>query len=345
MTITQRHFYVGTYTDVPSQSRGIARIALNTQTGEITRLEDVCELRNPSYLVNTSTGLYTFSEVSEQEGAQVVHLQPADKNGAMNCAPIHGDAPCHIAIDAAQRFVAVANYGSGNVSVHLLDENHHPSSTSTTLFIDGFGPKTHRQSSPHAHQVTFIDGQLVVVDLGSDRVHFYRHQDSLASFELDYSVALSPGSGPRHLVFNQACNLAYVVCELSETLAVLTYSQGRWSQSAEIPLLPEETVYEAASAIYLSQDERYVYVSCRKQNCLSILDVSVTPPQNIGRLDTQGQFPRDFTLSACEHWLLVANQHSNNIVSFHRDTLSDAFRPTGYECSIDAPVCLVEYQA
>lgn len=122
MTITQRHFYVGTYTDAPSQSRGIVRIALDTQTGEITRLEDVCVLRNPSYLVNTSTGLYTFSEVSEQEGAQVVHLQPADKNGAMNCAPIHGDAPCHIAIDATQRFVAVANYGSGNVSVHLLDK-------------------------------------------------------------------------------------------------------------------------------------------------------------------------------------------------------------------------------
>lgn len=42
------HFYIGTYTNLPSTSTGIARVSLNTETGELTRLDDVAVQRNPS---------------------------------------------------------------------------------------------------------------------------------------------------------------------------------------------------------------------------------------------------------------------------------------------------------
>ncbi len=38
------HFYIGTYTNPPSTSTGIARLSLNTETGELTRLDDVVVL-------------------------------------------------------------------------------------------------------------------------------------------------------------------------------------------------------------------------------------------------------------------------------------------------------------
>lgn len=65
------HFYIGTYTTPPSTSTGIARLSLNTETGELTRLDDVVVQRNPSYLTTTEYGLYTFSEMDRNEGTEL----------------------------------------------------------------------------------------------------------------------------------------------------------------------------------------------------------------------------------------------------------------------------------
>lgn len=66
------HFYIGTYTNPPSTSTGIARLSLNTEMGELTRLDDdVVVQRNPSYLTITEHGLYTFSEMDRNEGAEL----------------------------------------------------------------------------------------------------------------------------------------------------------------------------------------------------------------------------------------------------------------------------------
>ncbi|WP_154217553.1 beta-propeller fold lactonase family protein, partial [Vibrio parahaemolyticus] len=53
-------------------------------------------------------------------------------------------------------------------------------------------------------------------------------------------------------------------------------------------------------------------------------------------------FPRDFVLSHDQKWLLVANQHSNNVVSFRRNPQTGEITPTGYDCEIGSPVCIVE---
>ncbi|MDW2406231.1 beta-propeller fold lactonase family protein, partial [Vibrio sp. 1262-1] len=72
MTTTgQVHFYIGTYTNPPSTSTGIARLSLNTETGELTRLDDVVVQRNPSYLTTTEHGLYTLSERDRNERAEL----------------------------------------------------------------------------------------------------------------------------------------------------------------------------------------------------------------------------------------------------------------------------------
>ncbi len=57
------HFYVGTYTDSPSQSHGIACVSLDSTTGLLTINHDLVPdamrtTRNPSYLTVTEHGLY-----------------------------------------------------------------------------------------------------------------------------------------------------------------------------------------------------------------------------------------------------------------------------------------------
>ncbi|MGD1463892.1 lactonase family protein [Vibrio harveyi] len=339
------HFYVGTYTDSPSQSQGIACVSLDIATGALTLTnelvpEAVKMVRNPSYLALKGEGLYTFNEVERLEGAELIFAEKTDSYAL----PIEGDYPCHIDIKAS--LLAVANYGSGNVSVYQLDEQGKPLKSIAELYVEGSGPNAERQASPHAHQATFLNHseQLAVVDLGTDSVHFYDYKKDgeTVKFSLSQSIAMPPGSGPRHLVFDSDESVAYVVCELSETLAVLHKQRGQWNLTQQVKLLADEENKEAASAIRLSADERFVYVSCRAQNLISTFDVTSDIPVQIAVSDCGGAFPRDFVLSRDGQWMLVANQHSHNVVSFHRNPETGVITPTGYSCDIGAPVCLVE---
>ncbi len=90
MTVnTLLHFYVGTYTDAPSTSSGIAHISLDPHSGELRRLGDIVSIRNPSYLVSTEKGLYTFSETSRDEGAKLQFISSCSSSNL----PIAGDYP------------------------------------------------------------------------------------------------------------------------------------------------------------------------------------------------------------------------------------------------------------
>ncbi|CAH1531819.1 6-phosphogluconolactonase [Vibrio owensii] len=339
------HFYVGTYTDSPSQSQGIVCVSLDTATGALTLTnelvpEAVKTVRNPSYLALKGEGLYTFNEVERLEGTELIFAEKTDSYGL----PIEGDYPCHI--DIKEPLIAVANYGSGNVSVYQLYEQGKPLKSIAELYVEGSGPNAERQASPHAHQATFLNHseQLAVVDLGTDSVHFYDYKKDgeTVKFSLSQSIAMPPGSGPRHLVFDSDEFVAYVVCELSETLAVLHKQRGQWNLAQQVKLLTDEENKEAASAIRLSADERFVYVSCRAQNLISTFDVTSDIPVQIAASDCGGAFPRDFVLSRDGQWMLVANQHSHNVASFHRNPETGVITPTGYSCDIGAPVCLVE---
>ncbi|EGR0924212.1 lactonase family protein [Vibrio parahaemolyticus] len=332
------HFYIGTYTNPPSTSTGIARLSLNTETGELTRLDDVVVQRNPSYLTTTEHGLYTFSEMDRNEGAELAFFRGSESVSL----PINGDYPCHL--DIKEPLLAVANYGSGNVSVFQLDRDGKPLGLLADLYVDGCGPNLERQTSPHAHQVTFLkhSHQLVVVDLGSDSVLIYDYDAQPPDFSLSQVIHLPAGSGPRHLVFNQQESTAYVVCELSETMIVLVKHQDKWLISNQTELLEGEENQQAAAAIRLSQDETFLYVSCRAQNKISVFDVSGDTPKRRAAIHCEGFFPRDFVLSHDQKWLLVANQHSNNVVSFRRNPQTGEITPTGYDCEIGSPVCIVE---
>ncbi|KOO14880.1 6-phosphogluconolactonase [Vibrio xuii] len=331
-------FLVGTYTDSPSQSRGIAQVGLNQQTGELIRLDDYYPLRNPSYLIQSQQLTYSFSEVAQQDGAQLVCLDGQHAHAL----PIAGDYPCHLAISADKKYLAVANYGSGNVSIYLLDSQGIPLRSLADLFEGGQGPNRDRQQSPHAHQVVFQQTEpvLVSVDLGSDAIRFYQTEND--TFTLVQQLAMPAGCGPRHLVFNRAEDKAYVVCELSETLVVLRKTSQGWQVQQQLDLLPGADKGEAASAIKLSDDERFIYVSCRHQNAVSCFDVSGNEATWISMTDAGGLFPRDFTITSCGEWVIVANQHSNNLVSYRRSEITGSLEASGYQCQIDTPVCLVE---
>lgn len=174
-----------------------------------------------------------------------------------------------------------SNYDSGSVSVLKLNL---PTAVlqSPSQIIDH---NLHRRALPaHAHQCVISNGVAHVCDLGHDKIYSYAMStvctDHILSLQGEY--CLPAGSGPRHLVVDRAGAWAYVLNELSSTVAAVrvhpdTYllassdidsddiSRGTDSSRFIFSTLPMgvSPTDMAGAAILLSDDGRFLYVSNR----------------------------------------------------------------------------------
>ncbi|USD43003.1 lactonase family protein [Vibrio sp. SCSIO 43135] len=333
---------IGCYTD-STQQHGIFKVRLNLSDGQLSQPEPLIARPNMSYVIRTGIGAYAVSEQSQSEQPHVVRM---DQHGEVTSEEaIKGAHPCHLAIDPQNKFLATAQYSSGNVEVFRLTETGEIESKIATLALSGSGPNKDRQTGPHAHQVCFLaTTELAVVDLGSDSIHMFNVnvQGEECHVQPSQRIALPAGSGPRHMVLSRDRSRIYVVCELSETVHLLRAKENEWQVCQSLQLLPDEEKGEAASAIRLSPNEDFLYVSCRHQSklaCFSLDEVSGEMTA-VNSTETQGAFPRDFAITPDGEWVIVANQHSNNVVTFKRDASSGALAATGSSVALNAPVCV-----
>ena len=91
----------------------------------------------------------------------------------------------------------------------------------------------------------------------------------------------------------------------------------------------------------MTSDGKFLYASNRGHNSIAIFSVDekgkLTP---IGHESVRGEWPRNFTLSPDDKFLLVANQRTDNIVVFEKDSATGLLTFTGNEIIISKPICL-----
>ena len=338
--------YIGCYTDAPSASEGLYQVLLDTDTGMLSSLSLIHTDRNPSFVASTAAGVYLISEVDHAASPSLSFISKLRSGRPNSTAQISGDHPCHISIAASGKYAITSQYSSGSYDIFALNINGTIDSHLSTIFQNGSGPNKDRQTGPHAHQAVFLKHvpHFVTVDLGADTLTFYCFDDEQDEFlqQPIQQLCVPKGNGPRHLVFNQEETHAYVVCELSETILVLEKALGQWEIVQEVAALPNEEKGEAAAAIKLSSDGRFLYVSCRHQSKISCFSVNAQDKrvQFSSSCSTQGEFPRDFYITEDDKWIVVANQHSNNLTTFKRNRESGELTYSGHSILIDAPVCV-----
>lgn len=77
-----------------------------------------------------------------------------------------------------------------------------PLSPPVTLDFPGTGPKAKRQEGSHPHQVYAHPSgkELLIPDLGSDKILRLVRDDDSRSWKVKEAIQSRAGSGPRHLV-------------------------------------------------------------------------------------------------------------------------------------------------
>lgn len=339
---------VGTYTD-DCASRGVYSYFFDQEKGVLVtgKGEDrfaeapgavgLAEIRNPSYLTLSADGRYVYAvrEVADST-ASAATLSLDRKTGAMQLIGnelTDGKDPCYISTNG--KVVMTANYSSGNVTEFPVGDDG-ALKPHDFLYRTGLGgPDSTRQNLPHAHCALFnaAGTELYVSEFSADVVSRY----DVATRQCR-RIQLPSDFGPRHIVLNDGEDKAYVIGELSGSIAVIDTESDRVVQT-----VCADTVNARGSAdIHFSPDGRFLYASNRLQNDgIAIFKVNADGTlAKIGYRNT-GIHPRNFNITPNGKFLLVACRDSGCIQIFKRDVRTGLLSDTGRTIVLDKPVCIV----
>ena len=201
------------------------------------------------------------------------------------------------------------------------------------LRFTGHGPKPERQEKPHDHFVAVTPDRkyLVTTDLGTDSIYVVSPDMKAVS-----RARTLRGHGPRHLVFSEDGRYVYVLCELSSTVDVFAYEDGKLEYVAAYDTLPADYDKESiAAAIRLYQGR--IYTTNRGHQSVAVFETVGAELARTGIYTCGGEWPRDMNIT--DGCVIVANEEGNtvNILKIEAD---GSLKLLPEKLDIPAPMCV-----
>jgi len=372
--------YFGTYTGFrfvrhsktqgvgESHSKGIYMSRFNAATGALSEPELAAEITNPSFITISPDDrfLYAVTEDPLSVGPPLDHVSyvssyaidsATGKLRLLNTLPTGGTSTCFISTDKTGKYVLMANFGSGSVSVIRLKEDG--SLGELTSFIQNIGHSVNPaiQTSPHPHSILVSpDNRYVIVsDLGLDKIlifHFDEKTGKLSPPDPPFAT-VKPGGGPRHFAFSPSGKFAYQLSEMSGIVDAFGWdpAAGTLTNLGSSETIPHDFKGENHSAeIAVSPDGKFLYESNRRNtgdtgwgpDTIGIF--AINPDKGTLKLVEQAPsgaiMPRNFAIDPTGAYLLAAHQYSNNVVVFKIDLATGRLEKTGHEIKLDVPVSI-----
>lgn len=359
---------VGSYTSqaapgAPGRGEGITVCRHDQDSGELTPLGAPTPMDDPSYLALHPDGRHVYA-VSEQDPGTVrcylfdpTHATLTPLGEARST---HGAAPCHVSVEPAGRYLAVANYASGTVAVHPLGVRGEVREASDVVRHHGHGPNAERQQGPHAHMAQFAagagvtgadggDGSVLLhaVDLGTDEIISYRLDPHSGQLKPAGVARTAPGTGPRHLA-HHVSGYSFVLGELDTSVTALWREPaGTLEVMEQVPALAEEIADPGSlqganfpGAVAVSPCQRYLYVSNRGRDCVTSFRIGAGGELTAtADVPTGGVMPREMRFVG--RHLYAANQLSDTVVLFDVDAETGVPTRTDRVLHTPSPACLL----
>ncbi len=341
-------FFIGSYTqmltpEIIGFGEGISTVQLDDNTGEL-KVAHTMKAVNPSCLTisNDNNYLYCNTEVGVVENPKVRAYKIKDDFSLefLNEQPISGGYPCHI--ENLDNNIFVACYETGNMLQFPLDSNGKLLECANNHQHTGSSINKERQEGPHTHQVAIHPNkrEIYVCDLGTDTIKAYCFKKTEFIAEPNYDIDVSKGGGPRHMVFTENGNLAYVLNELTGAVSILKNIDNKFEQVHTYDSLPSNYKgIPSASAIRIHPNGLFLYAANRTFDAITIFSIEGEKLKVIDYHFTKGKELREFNISPDGNWLIACHQDSN-------DTIAYQIKPDGkliekYRTKeIKTPVCI-----
>ena len=348
--------YVGTYTN-DARSKGIYIVSLSRDSGALSVAGLAGASSNPSFLTMSADGrfVYAVNEVNERDGrptggvSAFVRERKTNTLRELGSQPTGGADPCYVTTDRRGKFLLVANYSGGSVSVFPILADGGIGAATSFVQHHGSGPEIARQEGPHAHCIVPDPSNrfVLVADLGLDKVLVYGFDERAGTLTTApvNEGKLAAGAGPRHLVFHPRGRTVYVTNELTSTITAFAYDAASGSL-VELQTLPSvsEPVKDRnyPADIHVHPSGRFLYMSNRGHDSIAVFAVvdATRLLRPVQLVSTGAQWPRNFAIDERGEFLLVANQRSDSIHSFRINASDGTLAATGHRVSLPEPVCI-----
>ncbi len=353
----------------PGNGRGIHIFRVDRATGDLTAA-GIYELgTSPSCLAVNSEGtrMYSANEtdhvgVNKEGSVSAFAINREDGSLTMlNTVRSGGAGPTYVSIHPSGRFLLVANYFGGSVSVlPILADGRLGEATDVKIDEGKIGPTTATNAPPgsfafsghdrtHAHMIQADpSGKFVIhVDLGLDQIIVWKFDDKKGQlFPADTPiVALPPGDGPRHFHFHPNGRWFYSIQEEGSTLVLFDYeaASGKLTARQTISTLPPGfSGSNFCSEILVSFDGKFVYAGNRLHDSIGIFSVGENGEVTyVGEEWTRGNYPRSFTFDPSGDFLYCCNQRADNVAVFRVDRTTGQLKFTGHYAAVGNPSIVV----
>ncbi|MDO4339489.1 MAG: lactonase family protein [Eubacteriales bacterium] len=335
--------YVGTYTH--GNSKGIHVYDVDVEEGTLTERNEV-EVRNASHTAISKNGRFLYS--IEDEGVAVFER---DKNGDLkriNSVDIDGMRGCFLATDVDGKYLYVAGYHDGKVTVVHTHRDGRLGRVMDGVFHKGLGSVAERNFRPHVNCVrpTPDNKYLCAVDNGIDQVKIYRINKRRHKLELVDILRCPRESGPRIIRFSADGRFAYILFELSNQIKVYSYDGS--GHTPEFELLQtvttltkendKDAIHNAASGLALAPDGKHLFCTTAGENTVSMYEVDKEGLlEKKFTLPISGDYPKDLVIFPDNQHIAVANHASNTITTFKVDYEKNLLIMKGRPCKVETP--------
>lgn len=336
--------YVGTYTH--GNSKGIHVYDVDVEDGTLKERSEV-EVSNSSHTAISKNGRFLYS--IEDEGVAVFER---DENGDLtriNSVNIDGMRGCFLATDVDGKYLYVAGYHDGKVTVVHTHRDGRLGSLMDGVFHKGLGSVAERNFRPHVNCVrpTPDNKYLCAVDNGIDQVKIYRINKRRHKLELVDILRCPRESGPRIIRFSADGRFAYLLFELSNEIKVYSYDGS--GNTPEFELLQsistlrkvddKDAIHNAASGLALAPDGKHLFCTTAGENTVSMYEID----QETGLLEKKftlpisGDYPKDLVIFPDNQHIAIANHASNSITTFKVDYEKNLIIMHGKPLKVETP--------
>lgn len=343
--------YVGSRTTRKRNARGdgITVWQMNETTGDLTLVQTVGDLVNPSFLLRHPTLPVLYTVHGDQQEVSAFRIDEATGHlSPLNRQDCGGRNPVHLALSPDARHLVVSNHLSSSLAVLPVAADGALEPLSQLVTLDG-PPGPHRVEQPFAkpHFNPFDpSGQWVLVpDKGVDRVFVFRFAEGRLTPAAQPFAQAREGAGPRHLAFHPTQPWVYVINELDSTVTAYRFdvATGALQPFQVLSALADSfTGNSRASEIEVARTGRMLFASNRGEDSVAVFDIDA----ETGRLTLRqtapgaGRTPRFFTTDPSGRWCYVLNEDSDRIVLFVLGA-EGRLEATGRSWACGSPVCLV----
>ena len=319
---------------------------MDVEKGILTERNEV-EVSNSSHTAVSKNGKYLYS--IEDEGVAVFERDKDGDLARMNSVDIDGMRGCYLATDVDGKYLYVAGYHDGKVTVVHTHRDGSLGSLMDGVFHKGLGSVAERNFRPHVNCVrpTPDNKYLCAVDNGIDQVKIYRINKRTHKLELVDILRCPRETAPRIIRFSDDGKYAYLLCELSNEIRVYTYDgSGKHPEFELIQTIStlqkaedQDAVHNAASGLTLANDGRHLFCTTAGENTVSMFEIN--PENGIltkkFTLPISGDYPKDIVIFPDDKHLAVTNHASNTITVFSIDYEKNIIVMNGKPLKVDMP--------